>query len=707
MDIHAVFFMVKDLFKKLFLHSPKRTFFVVGGLIVMLALPLTLLLSQQSQDIRQRASSNGTSVGDYNTSLGGTILFAKISSTSELVFAGDVLCQNNVITKKNPSTGVREPVQNCSELGSSSVCKTADDNTDGFCVDTSASPPNAVSYSSDLVTITKLRGDSSPLSGYGCAAIGCTEHYTCAYGEYSSRYEYRRDTLSLGGGEKYSVDCPSGSTCRNVNINRRSGIQCVKTTAQPSCGDKYPGLTCNPASNCVGSYQSASGTTCSNVNSNFVCCTPRKSCYDIDCGTGTTCVQKFAGASEGYCAPVFSLRSGALCNSPLGPNTSACSTGLFCNSSGICASVSTGGGVTQPTPSPTPTPALPSVGAVKVFNCEAGLTNPGDIIFGWTRQEWGLNYEVRWGSTQSYSEKLTFGETSQTNVISGFTPGRVVYYSIRAYRGTVAGPSSIGQFTVRTSCPTSGTGGTGVGGSPTQAPAPSPIPGTATQGQTCDNNHFSAEYPGCNTSIKNAEGNSLTCGMYNGMPFGVCNFFTQTACQGGIGSLANGKPCGCPEDCQSGICEQYSGGAVSVSTFCQAPKIPTKPPAPTVAEDPCSVTSNKPANCSCSSSNQCSTNFCDTGSVGRTGTYKCTTPIAESTKPPTPTNSPTPTTRPGLTCDPNKDGKIDTLDFQWLKDEMGGTRTTKVADCFKADGVVNALDFQVWKDINFGKKPAF
>jgi len=48
--------MVKKLFRNLFLHSAKRTFFVVGGLITLIALPVTLFLSQQSQDIRQHAS---------------------------------------------------------------------------------------------------------------------------------------------------------------------------------------------------------------------------------------------------------------------------------------------------------------------------------------------------------------------------------------------------------------------------------------------------------------------------------------------------------------------------------------------------------------------------------------------------------------------------------------------------------------------------
>lgn len=56
--------MVKNLFRTLFLHSPKRTFFVIGGFIVILALPLTILLTQQSQDVRQRAAGETIPITD-------------------------------------------------------------------------------------------------------------------------------------------------------------------------------------------------------------------------------------------------------------------------------------------------------------------------------------------------------------------------------------------------------------------------------------------------------------------------------------------------------------------------------------------------------------------------------------------------------------------------------------------------------------------
>lgn len=48
--------MLKNLLQNLFLHSIKRTFLVTGGLVVMLSIPLTIALTQQQQDIRQRAA---------------------------------------------------------------------------------------------------------------------------------------------------------------------------------------------------------------------------------------------------------------------------------------------------------------------------------------------------------------------------------------------------------------------------------------------------------------------------------------------------------------------------------------------------------------------------------------------------------------------------------------------------------------------------
>jgi hypothetical protein len=49
-------------------------------------------------------------------------------------------------------------------------------------------------------------------------------------------------------------------------------------------------------------------------------------------------------------------------------------------------------------------------------------------------------------------------------------------------------------------------------------------------------------------------------------------------------------------------------------------------------------------------------------------------------------------------CDPNGDGKLDRADYDWWKDEYTGIKFSKNSDCFKSDGVVDILDFQVWKN---------
>ncbi len=49
---------IKKLYSTLFQHSLKRTIYVIGGLIVALSLPITIILTQQQQDLRQRATFN-------------------------------------------------------------------------------------------------------------------------------------------------------------------------------------------------------------------------------------------------------------------------------------------------------------------------------------------------------------------------------------------------------------------------------------------------------------------------------------------------------------------------------------------------------------------------------------------------------------------------------------------------------------------------
>lgn len=110
------------------------------------------------------------------------------------------------------------------------------------------------------------------------------------------------------------------------------------------------------------------------------------------------------------------------------------------------------------------------------------------------------------------------------------------------------------------------------------------------------------------------------------------------------------------------------------------------------------------------------TNYNGISSLCYKSTYQVTltTPTATFTPvPPTATNVPgvptstftpvpptaTGTTAQSLTCDPIKDGVIDLLDFNLWRDEAFFGTEGKKTDCFMPDEKVDLLDFQVWKDI--------
>ncbi len=164
--------------------------------------------------------------------------------------------------------------------------------------------------------------------------------------------------------------------------------------------------------------------------------------------------------------------------------------------------------------------------------------------------------------------------------------------------------------------------------------------------------------------------------------------------------LSQGKEYYCPPSFRSrqttGTCSNTNTGSC---TKCQAAPTPepsnsptpspqpSNSPTPTLSPTPttdpaCAGSTNKANGCACNINVHCASGFCaQTG--GATGICQDNTTQ--------------------LTCDPNSDGVINILDFQWWKDEMFGVRTTKESDCFNPDGVVNILDFQVWKDIAISK----
>lgn len=172
---------------------------------------------------------------------------------------------------------------------------------------------------------------------------------------------------------------------------------------------------------------------------------------------------------------------------------------------------------------------------------------------------------------------------------------------------------------------------------------------------------------------------------------------TSSACNS---CLSQGKQYYCPPSFISrqttGTCSDTNTG---FCTKCQASPTPTQPinsptptltPTPTLSPTPtidpaCAGSTGKQNGCTCNINAHCASGFCSQNG-GATGTCQDNTPTSSQ-----------------LTCDPNRDGVINILDFQWWKDEMFGTRTTKESDCFNPDGVVNILDFQVWKDIAITK----
>ncbi len=113
----------------------------------------------------------------------------------------------------------------------------------------------------------------------------------------------------------------------------------------------------------------------------------------------------------------------------------------------------------------------------------------------------------------------------------------------------------------------------------------------------------------------------------------------------------------------------------------------------------CSTSSsNKAGGCECTDNSQCASGVCQTTTTsnGRRTTGKtCTVP----------TTTLTPTV---LTCDPVKDGLINTADYDlWLKEYTHQVNTTLTSCFLPGDNTVNILDFQVWKDISYGLKQSF
>ncbi len=138
---------------------------------------------------------------------------------------------------------------------------------------------------------------------------------------------------------------------------------------------------------------------------------------------------------------------------------------------------------------------------------------------------------------------------------------------------------------------------------------------------------------------------------------------------------------------------------------------PTPIPTHTPIPDPCSACLAQNQNYLCIDKSSPIPHCSNQNESGGTIFCNLCSTLTSIPTPPTslpPTLNPSPTVSPQLSqspvptpsCDPNGDGNVDLLDFQWWKDEYLGVRTTKLSSCFvPSDPDVTLLDFQAWKNI--------
>ncbi len=481
--------------------------------------------------------------------------------------------------------------------------------------------------------------------------------------------QYKMATRNLVNFPPATLDCGTNKHCSPHPLAK--GIECLNDQVSVNnCSDPSgSGLQFKCSINNPGiGWTQSNDKTCGTGEGNCYWYAPpstKKTCAETYAGSSSSCLLDFKCSKEIYDA------KGTTCENQ-GEDYVCCGNPGATRVNPIVSEPPQMGGGGTTINLPTSTPSLPSVGNILVENCVDN--DPGSVRFNWTREQSGLNYEVRWGTSQSnLNEKLTFGETSQTNTISGFSRGLTVYYSIRAYLGTVAGPSSIGKFTVPNTCnpepiyvpPYSGSaeppsGGIASGTIPIVIPVTEANEsGGGIEGKQGYNAVFDPSQGGWVyvPELSPYAADPVSTNRFTGGSYG---------CGIGFGVNTQGQPLG-PD-----------GQPISVSK------------------------DQSYYNCSTGNTNTGTYNT-KTGRTNTQNTYpqggdSGNTGIVNQVSEPPSQN---------LTCDPNKDGTINQLDLQWIKDEMTGARTSKEADCFKRDNTVNALDFQVWKDINFGKRQAF
>lgn len=263
---------------------------------------------------------------------------------------------------------------------------------------------------------------------------------------------------------------------------------------------------------------------------------------------------------------------------------------------------------------------------------------------------------------------------------------------------------------------------------PPPPPPATPTPGTRVVGQYCRDN-YECETGFCNYAIGYIGSSSCQNRFPDGSGCRNDNYCQSSYCWKYDSSASTGlckTKCG-PTNC-SGTCNVQTNecsisptpttggtasGPTTTPTVCTNKTVTTKS-VQTATNILCrSFTTFTTASITCSDNYQkiMTQSTCITSAEWKTKADAFCSSRSVVCPTPTPTNAAVPTATPtpvALTCDPVKDGQINTADYDlWLKEYMHQVSSTATSCFVPGNSTVNILDFQVWKDISLGLKPKF
>jgi len=334
--------------------SHSRTMGILVMLILVSAVSLTVVLSQQQQTLKQRAQTSCTVANcNGNVCNAGQVCAPGISTSADPYYSN---CYCNAAIGPATTTEITKCTRfpyGCTGL--SDACSTASYNINN----------GAMCSGSTCVTGAKYVEENYP-SGWTCV-----------------------DDNSQSIGCWYSYACPPASAT-------------TSDTCTPAGGQCIPMAPCVPPATHNLSY------SCGNNPSGSVCCsiaaapktqTPASSfnCVDKDCSDNETCVGR-PHSDSAYCLPKGVGRDGSYCGTPdKKPNSEACQSNNCASDLKCSASANPPPAAdATPTPTPTQTPTTPfsCVNQTGTFagnyQC-APIINDSDQCASLTGGDWALH----------------------------------------------------------------------------------------------------------------------------------------------------------------------------------------------------------------------------------------------------------------------------------------------------------------------------